>query len=203
MEINTGYKIAIECFIKEILRKKHWIYGDRVVEKFTKNFDIELKWECVEIEKNDVRGFENECSGLGLNATGWYGTKDGAKRIASWKWIQRLFETSGADMKLYWSAVKRFAKEVIDVGDICGICGSAILIEGLWDHVEECVIDREREFFESERKKIEIECGICEQSIKLDLYRFHLVQCKMKRGPKFQTQVKIESGHEANGNLEK
>jgi hypothetical protein len=79
------------------------------------------------------------CNGLDISESGWYGSKEGAKRISAWKWLKTLFHHSAANIDIYYAVVQKFVREMVDIGSTCRVCGENFEIETLWFHLEDCV----------------------------------------------------------------
>lgn len=190
-------KKDVERFSKYLIKKRIWISGDKILEKFINFHDIIITKECVPIEYNGINGFEYQFMGLGFSGNGYHGSKDCAKKKAAWKWIRRLFEESEADMCIFYRLLKKFDPEMIEIDNYCHICYDLIRLEDLWKHVEECVEKVQKKFFENQKEKLLVECAICETKVSFKNYSSHLVDCKMKKCENCHEMIKKidESSH--------
>jgi hypothetical protein len=173
------YQIPLETFVRETLNKRSWVFGDQLVGKFAQRFEINVAWEVMNVERDGIPGFEATCSALRLDESGWYGSKEGARRIAAWKWLKRAFVASGANVDLYYRLVKKFAREVIDVGTKCRLCDEDFQVEVLWEHLEECTAERRR-LQQHEQERVTIPCAICDERLTLVNYEVHIARCRLK-----------------------
>lgn len=80
---NTEYRSALQNFFIHLARKRNWIYGERVLEKFAKQDNIQLTWIEEARQNENVNCFDCIYTGLGFNATSWHGTKVGARSRAA------------------------------------------------------------------------------------------------------------------------
>lgn len=174
------YKASLEAFLRKKNRGRNWVYGDKLAKQFASQLELVMTWEQVMVTREGIAGFEVECRSLGLHEAAWYGNIDGARKLAGWKWIHRLCIESHADIRVYWSLVKKFAKELIDIGANCRLCQHRFEPELLWDHLHTCVMALEREYHEHMLTAIQVDCAICEQRVLLDEYPDHIAICKYK-----------------------
>ncbi|RNA36975.1 hypothetical protein BpHYR1_054119 [Brachionus plicatilis] len=54
----TSYKVPAESYIKNALKKKTWQYGEQLLEKFLKIYEIVFTMEAIMPEKEGVMGHE-------------------------------------------------------------------------------------------------------------------------------------------------
>ncbi|RNA25465.1 hypothetical protein BpHYR1_034503 [Brachionus plicatilis] len=92
---STIYKVPSESFVRNTLKKKTLQYGEQLLGKFLKIYEIFYTIEAIILEMEGVMGHVVQYSVLEWSSSGCHGTKDGAKRMADWSWWKRLFEESG------------------------------------------------------------------------------------------------------------
>lgn len=167
MEINyNSFCLSLETAFRSALRGSVWFYGDKLLAKYTRQNEIDLTISETREVVGRINGFLVNCSALGLNAYHWSGSREDARRVACWKWFRKLFRKSGASEELYWRCVKKYAKEVIEIGDQCILCNEYIKLERLWEHVRLCSL------------KEPVLCAFCNGYFPLEDYPDHLDRCK-------------------------
>ncbi|RNA44389.1 hypothetical protein BpHYR1_009679 [Brachionus plicatilis] len=175
MDINYDlYRVSLESIFKSSMRRSSWVYGDKLLKKFARQNQIDLEIRLILEEREQTNGYLVTCSALQLNVSYWSGSEEVATRIASWKWLKKLFGRSGARQELYWRCVKKFAKEVIEIDDQCIFCDEQIGLESLWEHVRNCVQNEQDKWRDHESAK----CPFCNSYICLNDFSNHTEICK-------------------------
>ena len=77
--------------------------------------------------------------------------------------------------------VNKFAKDMIDVGEVCRRCNMRLDLGRIWEHLEECGIGRETDYNLGQMRRLEIRFWFCMTMVLHEEYGAHMTICSVKR----------------------